>query len=76
MAVQVNVTIFNETDNRVLTSVGSNGQIQAESNFTFDGDVLTVTGRVALDDGSKNLFLGPQAGDSIAGAFEKYSNRI
>ena len=65
-----NVTIFNETNNRVLTSVGSNGQIQAESNFLFDGDVLTITGRVSQDDGVKNVFIGDGAGDSISGAEE------
>ena len=65
-----NVTIFGQANNRVLTSVGSNGEIQAESNFTFDGSVLTITGRVSQDDSVKNIFIGTEAGDSIVGAEE------
>jgi hypothetical protein len=38
------VNITNPSDNRVLTSTGSSSGINAESNFTFDGSLLTVTG--------------------------------
>jgi len=62
-----NVTIYGQENNRILTSVGSNGEIQAESNFLFDGDVLTIAGRVSQDDGDNNVFIGLEAGDSISG---------
>ena len=62
-----NITIFGEANNRILTSVGSNGQIQAESNFTFDGSVLTLTGRFPVEDSNKNINIGLDAGCSITG---------
>jgi len=37
-------TIANSGDNRVLTSTGSSVGVNAESNLTFDGSLLNVTG--------------------------------
>jgi len=62
-----NITIFGEANNRILTSVGSNGQIQAESNFTFDGSVLTLIGRFPIEDSNKNINIGLDAGCSSTG---------
>lgn len=64
------LTITGNVDNRVVTATGTAGLVQGESNFTFDGDVLTIAGRVSQDDGVKNVFIGNQAGDSIFGATE------
>jgi hypothetical protein len=62
------LTITGNVDNRVVTATGTPGLIQGETNFTFDGDVLTITGRVSQDDGDNNVFIGLGAGDSISGA--------
>ena len=64
------LTINGNVANRVVTATGTAGLIQGESNFTFDGDVLNVVGRVAVDDGVQNTFIGDQAGDSVVGAEE------
>ena len=64
------LTINNNTDNKVVTATGTAGLVKGEDNLTFDGDVLTITGRVSQDDGSKNVFIGSEAGDSILGAGE------
>jgi hypothetical protein len=64
------LTITGNVDNRVVTATGTAGLIQGESNFTFDGDVLSITGRVSQDDGDKNIFIGNEAGESISGATE------
>jgi hypothetical protein len=41
-------TIANSGDNRVLTSTGSTVGINAESNLSFDGSLLNVTGGVTI----------------------------
>ena len=64
------LTITGNVDNRVVTATGTAGLVQGESNFTFDGDVLTIAGRVSQDDGAKNVFIGNEAGESISGATE------
>ena len=40
------VTINNNADNRVITGSNTSGVLNAETNMTFDGTVLTVTGDV------------------------------
>ena len=62
------LTISGNVNNRVVTATGTTGLVQGEPNFTFDGDVLTIIGRVSQDDGSENVFIGSEAGDSISGA--------
>ena len=44
-ALGSNITINSNTDNRVLTATGTQA-LNAESNLTFDGSLLTVTGQV------------------------------
>jgi len=41
--------IANSGDNRILTSTGSSVGINAESNLTFDGTTLGVTGVISID---------------------------
>jgi hypothetical protein len=41
-------TISNTSDNRVLTSLGTTNTANAESNLTFDGSILAVTGNVGI----------------------------
>ena len=41
-------TITNSGDNRVLTSIGTTTGINAESNLTFDGTTLAVTGAITV----------------------------
>lgn len=45
-------TIANSGDNRVLTSTGSSVGINAESNLTFNGSVLSVSGLVSATSGN------------------------
>jgi fibronectin-binding autotransporter adhesin len=47
-ASNITPAITNNADNRVLTANG-NGTINGESNLTFDGSLLTVTGDVAVN---------------------------
>jgi len=56
-------TISNSGDNRVLTSTGSSLGINAESNLTFDGSLLTITGSGSIASG---LFLTDQTASTIA----------
>ena len=53
-------TISNSGDNRVLTSIGSTLGINAESNLTFNGSLLTVTGSGIFSSGieASNFTLG------------------
>ena len=55
------VTITGDVDNRLLTAVG-NSTIQGEGNLTFDGNILSLTGRFVPDDGIGNLSIGYNAG--------------
>jgi hypothetical protein len=57
-------TISNSGDNRVLTSTGSALGINGESNLTFDGNLLNITGSGAF---SSNLTLNNQTASTIAG---------
>jgi len=41
--------INNDANNRVLTATGNQGEINAESNLTFDGSNLTITGTLNAD---------------------------
>jgi hypothetical protein len=56
-------TIANSGDNRILTSTGSTVGINAESNLTFDGNLLNVTGSGIF---SSNLLLNNQTANTIA----------
>ena len=39
-------TVANEANNRITTSTGSNNNLNAEANLTFDGSTLAVTGGI------------------------------
>jgi|688.fasta_scaffold02159_36 hypothetical protein len=43
------IIITNYTDNRVLTSTGTSNEINAETNLTFDGTILAVSGIIDID---------------------------
>jgi len=62
------LTISPNTNNYIVTATGTAGLLAGESNLQFDGDVLTITGRVSQDDGNFNIFIGEEAGDTISGA--------
>jgi hypothetical protein len=57
-------TIANSGDNRILTSTGSAVGINGESNLTFNGTFLNVTGSGAF---SSNLRLDSQTANTIVG---------
>jgi len=67
--------VANSGDNRVLTSTGSTTGINAESNLTFDGTALAVTGNITVDNltldnntivsSSGNLVVAPAAGGAL-----------
>jgi hypothetical protein len=42
------VTVNNDADNRVLSATGTSGVLNAETNLTFDGNVLSLTGKAAV----------------------------
>jgi len=63
-------TITNSGDNRILTSTGSTVGINAESNLTFDGNLLNITGSGAF---SSNLTLSNQTASTIA-SFDSSKN--
>jgi len=62
------LTISPNTNNYIVTATGTPGLLAGESNLRFDGNLLTIAGRVNQDDGNYNIFIGGQAGDTISGA--------
>ena len=63
-------TIANSGDNRILTSTGSTVGINAESNLTFDGNLLNVTGSGNFTNG---LAINNQTASTIA-SFDSNKN--
>ena len=59
------LTITGNVNNRVVTATGTAGLVQGESNFTFDGSLLTIIGTVSQDDGDKNIFIGLDSGLTV-----------
>ncbi|NBU34745.1 hypothetical protein EBS40_09060, partial [bacterium] len=55
-------TIANSGDNRIITSDGTTTGLNAESNFTFNGSLLTITGSGSIASG---LFLTDQTASTI-----------
>ena len=55
------VTILDDANNRLITANG-NGTIQGEGNLTFDGSILTLTGRFEPTDVEGNISIGTDAG--------------
>jgi hypothetical protein len=64
-------TIANSGDNRVLTSTGSSLGVNAESNLTFDGSLLNVTGSGSFsgDIRTSGSFIGG-SGTAVLPSFE------
>jgi hypothetical protein len=56
-------TIANSGDNRVLTSDGTNTGINSESNLTFDGSLLSVSGNLVVNSGTLNSITFNNIGD-------------
>jgi hypothetical protein len=72
--------IANDANDRVITAVGD-GTVNAESNLTFDGSILTVTGLTASADVTVNdLTIGRGAGDmssnTVLGRQALFSNTL
>ena len=54
-------TINSNTNNYVVTATGTANTLQGESNFTFDGSTLSLSGNLKLPDntsGNANVYLG------------------
>ena len=51
------ISITNSGDNRLLTSTGSTVGVNAESNLTFDGSLLSVSGNLVANSGSLNRLI-------------------
>lgn len=66
----IDTFIANDANNRVLTGTGS-GTANAETNLTFDGSTLTVTGTV-----SATTFSGNVTGGTISGTTGTYSGNV
>ena len=60
--IPTQVTIANNADNRVITG-GSGVNLNGESNLTFDGSLLTVSGNLILHSGgaTRTLQMGPSS---------------
>ena len=56
-------SVSNYSDNRIITSDGTTTGLNAESNFTFNGSLLTITGSGSIASG---LFLTDQTASTIA----------
>ena len=66
----IDTFIANDANNRVLTGTGS-GTANAETNLTFDGSTLTVTGTV-----SATTFSGNVTGGTISGTTGTFSSTL
>ena len=66
----IDTFIANDANNRVLTATGS-GTANAESNLTFDGSTLTVTGTVSATTLSGNV-----TGGTISGTTGSFSSTL
>lgn len=55
-------------DNRIITATGTSPELNGESNLTFDGSILSVTGDVTA-----NLFTGPLQGTASYATTSSYS---
>lgn len=51
-------------DNRVITATGTG--IQGESALTFDGTLLTLTGKLSIEDSETNIIIGAGAGGGVS----------
>ena len=51
-------TINNNADNRVITGSGTANTLEGESNLTFDGTNLSVTGNISLPDSTAPDYVG------------------
>ena len=51
-------TINSNADNRVITGSGTANTLNGESNLTFTGSLLTVTGNISLPDSSAPDYIG------------------
>ena len=61
-------TINNNTNNYVITGTGTNGTLNGESNLTFDGTTLTVTGNIVETSTQKikeNIVIIPEPLNSL-----------
>jgi hypothetical protein len=64
-------TITNAADNRVLTSDGTVNAAVAETNITFDGTLLNVTGRISASAGITGSLFGTSswASNAVSSSF-------
>lgn len=60
-------TISNSGDNRILTSIGSTVGINAESNLTFDGSILSISGNLIANTGAYNALTVNSISVSVSG---------
>ena len=60
------IGIVKYEDNRVLTATNSPNTIEAESNFTFDGNTITIdNGKISVVDARSNVLIGLDSGLSF-----------
>ena len=74
----IDTFIANDANNRVLTATGS-GTANAESNLTFDGSTLTVTGTVSATTFSGNVtgnLSGNVTGGTISGTTGTFTGAL
>jgi len=63
------IGIINYANNRLVTATASPSIVEGEPNFTFDGSIAKIAGRVEIVDSQKNTLIGT---DSGLGFFTSY----
>ena len=51
---------------QIVTTTGTAGSLQSESDFKFGNNLLDLTGTFSINDGEENIIIGASAGGSIA----------
>ena len=57
------LSIIGNVNNRLVTATGT--ALEGETNLTFDGTQLALTGNASINDGDDNLLIGQGAGGSV-----------
>ena len=59
------LSVTPNTAYQIVTTTGIAGSLQSESDFKFDGSLLTLTGTFSINDGEENIIIGENAGGDI-----------
>ena len=63
------IGIINYANNRLVTATASPSIVEGEPNFTFDGSVARIAGRVEIEDSQRNTLIGTDSGLGFFGTY-------